>query len=770
MKKNLKFVRDEPIDFNDEGDLLNFNKFVERLEDIIISHEENYSINIALFGKWGSGKSSIIKTLKNKIENEYSSIKFIEFDAWKYSGNSFKRSFINEINKSLGNKSELSDDNNLYSSRSYKSKSFMEWLFIFISFSISFSILIIFYFYNEEWVRIIGIISYIVSIIGFFSIEERINVEKTFATEQFELKFKNLISKNTKEYPEDNTKQRKEKHPIKNLSHKIRSLLHKISRVRGKNYEKWVIVIDNIDRCTSSEILDRLSELKTFLTIDKNVIFLIPLDEDFLKIALEKEIYGINKYKKTNLFLEYVGKIFDIVIRIDEPNFRKIKEFAFQMDLQNGLGLDLDTLSLIDETFVSDPRRIKQFINNLIIELNRYDDEFLEKNEYTISLLFLIKEEFPNIFKNLLNNHDNIELLIQDSKTTCNKWGIPEKEKQKFLDFIKLKPFKNISTIDNVYNRILSMSDKSNSSNSSFLPPDINEILFKDEEEIKNNHVDIKRYINKNNQNKKAFLFKIYTNIEDCFERGGHRTLNNHICILIDLQDEFNLVSLPPKIAYILSEKIDFSFIKKYQENPETLIGFCSKIKDQDLIKNILDEFIRDRIDENKYNIDENNLYDYLVSIIKIDSKKYVSKISRIVGKNIELLQLDEDKILISNISSGHIINKLCSNLNINFEKFMVYIMKFNPDLISSDYVVKILHQILKDLQKEEKLLSKHKIENDDNKIMGILHEFFSLFNFKEKELETETSESIRRIIKILEENYVNEDNSDCYNKLLNLI
>ena len=48
----------------------NFNNFFE------------YNNLIALYGKWGSGKSSVLKTLENKIdENRY---KVLFFETWKY--------------------------------------------------------------------------------------------------------------------------------------------------------------------------------------------------------------------------------------------------------------------------------------------------------------------------------------------------------------------------------------------------------------------------------------------------------------------------------------------------------------------------------------------------------------------------------------------------------------------------------------------------------------------------------------------------------------
>ncbi len=55
-----------------------------------------------LFGKWGSGKSSIFRIVKGRLEsNQETTYKFIKYDAWKYIGNSFRRIFLLELQQQL---------------------------------------------------------------------------------------------------------------------------------------------------------------------------------------------------------------------------------------------------------------------------------------------------------------------------------------------------------------------------------------------------------------------------------------------------------------------------------------------------------------------------------------------------------------------------------------------------------------------------------------------------------------------------------------------
>lgn len=74
-----QFVIDEEIDlFAKQGDgdvqkvdLLNTATYVKTLTDCVMSVPEDKPFTIGLFGEWGSGKSSIIRTFKGQIAERY---------------------------------------------------------------------------------------------------------------------------------------------------------------------------------------------------------------------------------------------------------------------------------------------------------------------------------------------------------------------------------------------------------------------------------------------------------------------------------------------------------------------------------------------------------------------------------------------------------------------------------------------------------------------------------------------------------------------------
>jgi Cdc6-like AAA superfamily ATPase len=95
----IRYIPDKEVNLL-ELDLLGSLVYVETIQKIIENCETPYTIG--LFGSWGSGKSSIIKTIKENLNNDKSKkVKVFYYDAWKYSKDDFRRTFILELRKSF---------------------------------------------------------------------------------------------------------------------------------------------------------------------------------------------------------------------------------------------------------------------------------------------------------------------------------------------------------------------------------------------------------------------------------------------------------------------------------------------------------------------------------------------------------------------------------------------------------------------------------------------------------------------------------------------
>ena len=88
----MKYIIDEEIDL-EEKDYLNSKQYSIALKEIIDSAPNNKVFTIGLFGGWGTGKSSIIKTTESLYKGD-KGVKFVKYDAWQYVNDSFRRTFL----------------------------------------------------------------------------------------------------------------------------------------------------------------------------------------------------------------------------------------------------------------------------------------------------------------------------------------------------------------------------------------------------------------------------------------------------------------------------------------------------------------------------------------------------------------------------------------------------------------------------------------------------------------------------------------------------
>ena len=82
LKDDIVLLNEEDVDY----DLLDRSKVINQLYNAIIMANPDGKFVISLEGKWGSGKTTIIKNVKKMIfENEDNIVVIDEFDPWTYS-------------------------------------------------------------------------------------------------------------------------------------------------------------------------------------------------------------------------------------------------------------------------------------------------------------------------------------------------------------------------------------------------------------------------------------------------------------------------------------------------------------------------------------------------------------------------------------------------------------------------------------------------------------------------------------------------------------
>jgi hypothetical protein len=570
-----QFIIDQEIDlFEKQGDgdvqkvdLLNTSTYVNTLTDCVMSAPKDKPFTIGLFGEWGSGKSSIIKTFSKDIVEKYvkeynQKVKVITYDAWKYSNDSFRRMFLLQMQKELGYKREhLMNSFYLNSSEDAHIDTRFDWKTFLIG-----ALVVL--------VAVIGIVKFTdfttdgkilaTAIVSFCSLaftiirglfrEVKVNIQKPhmFAPEQFEACYDEMtdMALGVKRDVWDYIK------PVKGVTG-----LHRL-----------IIVIDNVDRCTTELALELLTNIKNFLGQKHNTVFIIPVDEE----ALKKHIVN-NKPSAIRESDEFLRKFFNICIRIKPFQEVEMYSFAAGINERNNLGLHRTTVSLVANEFASNPRRIIQIFNNLQVELSSLPDEISENHQALVCKLLIIREEYPDFYKKLLQDSKALFRLEELEDKKDKNGNVIEKatpQMQAALRFLKAT-----TAVTSDYENNLPIIDRilTNSNVLEKLPKDI----IKEYNDMQFGEVTI-AYA-KDTTNRLDLLNYVLNKLEIAIKRGLWET---------DVKNSFDrLVALNKIIPYSYDENLravrivdnnnNFSKIAEKQDNSEEIILYAASAEKQ---------------------------------------------------------------------------------------------------------------------------------------------------------------------------------------------
>lgn len=455
-KEKEYFLKDEVISCK-EDDYFRHEDIANNIVNIIKTKKMPY--NIALIGKWGTGKSSTIELVKRKLNNP-EKYKFAEINVWKYEKEELKRTLLKQTFEAIDGckeqdiiKEELKKitDITIKQESNKSEKSFGEFF--------KKSLLPIIIFGLEA-----GIVFLIISIIYLlgYLILLLIKGNEVILTEYLENYIKSnflskaiisflapLIKELIDGYKEKGLNRWRIGYPKKGTD-EYEDLLKKHLKLFNKNV---IIVLDDIDRLTTPKIVEALDAIKAFAEFEK-VIFIVPFDDNILKKALgasQKEYSADTLMVQSELFLD---KLFQFKIYMPPLPDYDIKEYTYNLcnekckELKEICGEDFNEIinEILIHPNVSNPRQVKKilnnFLNNILIAKAR-DDVKLEKGLLTsregvkiIAKISVLQCDFNEFYDELLNDFELINKLLEFYNNT---------DKEKIFP-------KNLSRIENYFN------------------------------------------------------------------------------------------------------------------------------------------------------------------------------------------------------------------------------------------------------------------------------------------------------------------------------
>lgn len=354
------------LELNEETDYLEILSKGKLIKTFLQGSKEN--INdfrmFALYGDWGSGKSTLMKYLHSNLSQEFNTF---FFEAWEFEKDENLAMSLLEFLK--------------YESTDVEEELFTDLLK-----------------YGGRLLR--GLAKSVKLNIPLYPNGPAIELEPNSFLEEFSKNEELTFYKALKEF----------KTEFKRMEDFI---------TKGDKPKFNIIFIDDLDRCEPQQVLNLISAIKLFFTYGEKTIFFCGVDKKAVEAAVTTK-YG--NLIKANQYLE---KIFDISFSMPEHfNSLKLISFYFNTQIYTLAGESMEINKRIDDFFkkieFTNPRRIKKVLNKFqilrdFIQMDINEGKFFPKIdlktniEYnffeTILTLYLIilSEFYPSDFEGFLN-------------------------------------------------------------------------------------------------------------------------------------------------------------------------------------------------------------------------------------------------------------------------------------------------------------------------------------------------------------------------------
>jgi len=350
-------------------DALGFHPYVGSLYNVIVSPGIT-PFTIGIYGKWGTGKTSLMKMLQEKLDKE-KKIETVWFNAWKFEK---EKDMWVALIQTLLNEIEVKDESKIEEARRIIKKLR----------------------YGINWIQMAGFVTSIaLQRPDFYKLSEALDSNLRSRIESiydFEKEFEKLVE------------------------------------LSGVNL--LVVFIDDLDRCKKDATLNILEVIKLFL-YSKKCVYILGLDHEKICKAIESKFpedvaeeyldkivqlpFFIPRVKFENMrkFLRF------LVISQYMDNEKDVKDLTEQIHTHMEDEFDLEVMK--NNVIKMDKKRLEEYRDiieqqGIIIEENDYNPRKIKKFLNTYFLRCHLKRNLESKLKNELKNEYIVKFLLLQLK------------------------------------------------------------------------------------------------------------------------------------------------------------------------------------------------------------------------------------------------------------------------------------------------------------------------------------------------------------------
>ncbi|MFD1145397.1 P-loop NTPase fold protein [Larkinella insperata] len=408
-------------------DLLGFRVHAELIKEVIIK-DDILPVTIGVFGDWGSGKSSVLSVLKDSFNDETDGKTIcLYFNSWTFEGyDDAKAALIESILE------ELENNKKFIAKVTGKAGELKNRVKDLIG--------------SVKWMRLLGmgfknvalpaaaayfsggitLIPYLAQTLGKLTSDPDKLIE-------------NLQGEKAEEFLKEIIEEQKESSGTKEKNLMIREFRKDFSElIKATDIERLVVIIDDLDRCSSDRLIENLEAIKLFLNVEKTA-FIIGADPRIVRHAIRRK-YG---YKGDESDSNEEGEKNE---RIVDDYLEKLIQVPYYLpklsdsEAQTYLSLLLCKRYLKDDEYDN----VIQGYNSLI-----------DKNRYATYDYAAIKAVYPKVDENLILSKELSSLPALASIISETLYGNPRQIKRFLNSFMLRKRLSEVANIQGFEGNIL---------------------------------------------------------------------------------------------------------------------------------------------------------------------------------------------------------------------------------------------------------------------------------------------------------------------------
>ena len=380
--------------------------------------------NIALFGPWGSGKSSLFPLIETHLkqaheqDDQFPNVKAVRYDAWKFSGSPLHRTFLRDVAERLGQPKDAFSVN-LYSDVTdvgFDPKKLLHTILPLLGwFALAGVILIGLFDFGREAVAAIGSGTFDGSDV-WHSFVHRLpaTVAATTALATAAGVLDAAKATITRRAPAE----------VEQFIDLFQELMDAVKKTKDgeERVTRVLVFVDELDRCTPHDVLETLIGIKTFLE-HKDCVFVVAADRDVLVEALNQHDDDARRQatpaRKYEPYYATAGAFLDKMFQhqVELPSLRRHRLSGFAKRLVNEVAARHqdslwagftevqreDIVYTLIPLHVRSPRRVKVLLNAFATTARLADARGVSwrNKPATLAKLTVLQTEFPTFINSL---------------------------------------------------------------------------------------------------------------------------------------------------------------------------------------------------------------------------------------------------------------------------------------------------------------------------------------------------------------------------------